>query len=343
MRAIALGPNQPRQFYRGGAALSTFRGTVPVDGYRPEDWVASTTSRNGVPGVGLTTLPDGRLLRDAIRADPNGWLGADHAAAIGDDPALLVKLLDAGELLPIHVHPDRTFAQRHFDCRFGKTEAWVVIAAVGPDAQVHLGFTRDVAPDELAHWMETRDAPAMLANLHALDVQPGDTVLVPARMPHAIGAGVFCLELQEPTDFSVMLEWERFGDVDPIAARLGLEPELARACVQREAVDADALQQLRSGRSLSRSVAPAVERLFHEDADAFFRAERIRTMDASVELAACYSVLVVIEGSGRLDSADGSTLTLERGSTTLIPYGAGDTVLSGELVALRCMPPATLG
>ena len=100
MKVIDLAANQPRQFYRGGALLSSFRGTAVQDKYRPEDWIASTTVRNGAAGdEGLTVLPDGRLLRDAVREDPEAWLGPEHAAALGADPALLVKLLDAGERL----------------------------------------------------------------------------------------------------------------------------------------------------------------------------------------------------------------------------------------------------
>jgi hypothetical protein len=36
-------------------------------------------------------------------------------------------------------------------------------------------------------------------------------VLVPAGTPHAIGAGVLLVELQEPTDLSVLLEWAGFA------------------------------------------------------------------------------------------------------------------------------------
>jgi hypothetical protein len=34
---------------------------------------------------------------------------------------------------------------------------------------------------------------------------------VPAGLPHAIDPGLFLVELQEPTDFSVLLEWEGFA------------------------------------------------------------------------------------------------------------------------------------
>jgi mannose-6-phosphate isomerase len=340
MKLIDLPPNRPRQFYRGGSMLAEFRGVAATDDHRPEDWIASATARHGAEhGEGLTTLPDGRLLRDALLDDPEGWLGPEHAAALGADPALLVKLLDAGERLPVHVHPTRQFARRHLGCRSGKTEAWIIIEARGGDAGVHLGFTRDVDAAELDRWTQTQDARAMLACMHALDVEPGDAVLVPAGLPHAIGAGVFCLELQEPTDFSVMLEWDGF-DLDPAAAGLGLEPAVARDCVARAALRPDRLEDLRVRAALASASSRDLERALPVAAEPFFRAERVRPRHSPVSLDAGFSVLLVLAGVGRITSEHGGSLALKRGSTTLIPHAAGATALSGSLDAVRCRPPS---
>ena len=53
------------------------------------------------------------MLKDVIAADPEAFLGPEHVASYGADPALLVKLLDAGERLPVHYHPGRAFAKQH--------------------------------------------------------------------------------------------------------------------------------------------------------------------------------------------------------------------------------------
>src|SRR5206468_5207802 len=37
-------------------------------------------------------------------------------------------------------------------------------------------------------------------------VKAGDVVYVKAGLPHAIGGGIFVVELQEPTDYSILLE-----------------------------------------------------------------------------------------------------------------------------------------
>jgi mannose-6-phosphate isomerase len=338
MKPVELTANQPRQFYRGGGALSEFLGVAAADEFRPEDWVASTTARYGaLDDAGLTQLADGGLLRDAILIDPEAWLGAEHAAAFGADPALLVKLLDAGERLPVHVHPTREFARRHLDCRSGKTEAWVILGVTGSEARVHLGFARDVERDEVTRWMAERDESTILASLNAIEVSAGDAVLVPAGMPHAIGAGVFCLELQEPTDFSVMLELPGFPAIDPDQALLGLDPGTAAGCVARKALSATELGRLRSA---PRPLRDAVERFFPDEADPFFRAERVAPQGRSAQLDAGFSILVVLAGEGELRTEDGDVLRVARGTTTLIPFAAGGSTLSGSLVAVRCRPPA---
>ncbi len=97
MRPVRLEANQPPRFYRGGEAISRFRGGPPPErDDRPEDWVGSTTTLFGHEREGLTTLPGGRSLRLEVEADPEAWLGPEQAEAFDGRTGLLVKLLDAG-------------------------------------------------------------------------------------------------------------------------------------------------------------------------------------------------------------------------------------------------------
>src|SRR5919197_5489370 len=121
MRPMKLHANQFRRFYRGGSAIARFRGAAAAEEDVPEDWVGSATAAFGSDTDGLSRLPDGRLFRDALAADPEPFLGRAHVGRFGADPALLVKLLDAGQRLPVHVHPDDEFAREHLDTKFGKT------------------------------------------------------------------------------------------------------------------------------------------------------------------------------------------------------------------------------
>ena len=336
MKPIRLAANRFPRFYRDGQAIDELRGMAPeaAGAFLPEDWVGSTTTAFGSAGDGLTRLEDGRTLRAAIGEDPEGFLGRRHADAYGADPALLVKLLHAGERLPVHLHPDRDFARRHLDCPWGKTEAWVVIGADGPEPVVHLGFREPMDPGRLAELVSGQRVDALLASLNAVPVASGDTVLVPAGTPHAIGQGVLLVELQEPTDFSVLLEWDGFAIDGPGQGHLGLGFELALRAVDRSGRPPAELDRLRAGRG---PVRPGVERLFPEEADPFFRAERLRP-DPAAALEAAFSILVVTDGSGRLETGGGS-LELARGDTALVPFAAGSGEVRGRLEAVRALPP----
>jgi mannose-6-phosphate isomerase len=337
VKPIRLAANRFPRFYRGGSAIEQLRGTTAEAGgaFLPEDWVGSTTTAFGSASDGLTRLEDGRTLREAIAADPEGFLGRRHAEVYGDSPALLVKLLHAGERLPVHCHPDRDFARRHLGCPWGKTEAWVIAGTDGPEAVVHLGFREPMGPGRLAELVDGQRVEPLLASLNAVPVAGGDTVLVPAGLPHAIGRGVLLVELQEPTDFSVLLEWEGFAIDGRRDGHIGLGFQLALGCVDRSGWSPDRLARLRGGRGPAR---PGVERLFRAAADPFFRAERLRP-DPAARLEAAFSILIVTAGSGRLETAGGA-LELGRGDTVLVPQGAGPGTVRGRLAAVRCLPPA---
>ncbi|MDX6242781.1 MAG: mannose-6-phosphate isomerase [Frankiales bacterium] len=313
MQPVVLGPNQPPTFYRGQGRIGSFRGEGAAD--RPEDWVASTTSRFGLAPSGLTVLDGGETLLAAVQADPVGWVGSDVA-----DTGVLVKLLDAGQRLPLHVHPTRDFAHGHLGSPYGKTEAWLVLEAER-DALVHLGFSRDVAAEELAGWVAVQDVAAMLAATNRVPVRPGDAILCPAGTPHAIGEGILLLEVQEPTDLSVLLEWEGFTPGPP-EATLGLSVEEAMGCVDRSACSPARLEELRT--ASPGSLLPA-------EADAFFRMDEL----APGTVPAGFAVLVVTAGEGLLVGGWGST-ALARGTTIVVPAGAGPYSLSGSAGVVRC-------
>lgn len=324
-RVEKLPPNGVPRFYRGGAAIAELRG-FEVGGERvPEEWVGSTTTVFGETELGLSRLADGTLVRDALANDPIGWLGAEHVGRFGSDPALLVKLLDAGQRLPVHVHPDGPFARHHLGTAFGKTEAWIVIAA-RPGAQLHLGWREGVEEAQLRAWVDAQDHSALLGALNPLDVGAGDAVFVPAGVAHAIGEGLLICELQEPSDMSVLVEWDGFGIADEDEATLGLGWATALGCVEREARAAEPLR----GPSAEGTAADLLPARAHP----FFSAQRIAPAGGETELPAGFAVAIVLDGAGAIGGVE-----VQRGDALLVPHGAGGVVAAGELVALACRPP----
>jgi mannose-6-phosphate isomerase len=323
--AIKLPPNPIRHFYRGGPAIAALRGIDVGSDHSPEEWIGSASTVFGETERGLSRLPDGTLVRDALAADPEAWLGPAHVARFGANPALLVKLLDAGERLPVHHHPDGPFAREHLGTAFGKTEAWLVVTA-RPGAQVAVGWREDVAQDTLRAWVRDQDHDALLGALNPIEVSAGDAIFVPAGVAHAIGEGVLIAELQEPTDLSILLEWEGFGIEDEQAATLGLGWDVALASVERAARDAEAL---RGG-----SEDGTVSELLPAAAAPFFSAQRIATGGGSARLPAGFAVVIVVEGAGTLAGLD-----VTRGDALLVPHAAGPVSADGDLVAIACRPP----
>jgi mannose-6-phosphate isomerase len=190
----SLKPNRVRRSYLGGGRIDEFTGASAdvSDGVpRPEDWLASTvTAFNGskeIEGEGLGRVGDGRFVKDSV----------------GELP-ILVKLLDSDERLVIQAHPTVECARRLFGSPVGKTECWYFLPGTAPNACVYLGFKPGVTREK---WMRAvRDGDSLLPYLHCVPVVAGDFVFVAGGMPHAIGAGCFMVELQEPSDLMVVAE-----------------------------------------------------------------------------------------------------------------------------------------
>ncbi len=252
-----------------------------------------------------------------------------------------MKLLDAGERLPVHWHPDRAFAKAHLASRFGKNEGWIVLAARA-DARIWLGFAREVGAGELKAWVDTQDAEAMLAAMNVFTPAPGDVYYVPAGVPHAIGAGVTIVELQEPTSFSILAEYRSFG-VDEAAATLGLGWELALSCVDARAYADELLGVLRPANLVALQAGGTLCRLFSEDTEPYFQAYRACATSGTVALGGPgFRVVVVESGEGAL-IAPAECQPVRGGETWLVPYGVGELGLEGEVAAIVCCPPGVAG
>jgi mannose-6-phosphate isomerase len=338
LEPIRLPANQPPQFYRGGDAIAALRGASPEKKFGPEDWVASVSTMFGQDTNGLTRLPAGGWLRDAVVANPNGWLGAKHVEALGTSTGLLVKLLDAGQRLPVHFHPDDAFAKQHFDSHFGKTEAWIVVGTYGDDPRVYPGFKETLSKATVSEWTREQDVPSMLGALNSVPVTAGDTVYIPAGLPHAIGEGVFVVELQQPTDFSLTLEWRDFLS-SPEKGHLGLGFEKAIETLDTSGWDEDRLKTII--KHTAGLDGPSVD-LLADGSDAFFRADQLkpRGPGTTLPLDPSFAVLVVLDGTGTLRTEHGGEYALTKGDTFVVPYDTGKSTVEGELTVIRCRPPA---
>ena len=351
---LILPANQPERHYRGGELIAEFRGEPRHSGTVPEDWIASTTTLADEAELGLTVLPDGRRLVDAIAADPVAWLGSAHVEAFGADTKLLVKLLHPGQRLPVHAHPASEFANEWLGRAHGKAEAWHILAG----GDVYVGLNRAVELDEVLEIVRAQDIERLLALLHRRTVSPGQTVYVPPGTLHAIGPGILLAEIQEPEDLSILLDWHGFEtDLEPVG-HLGLGYDVALQGVDLTGSTDDEIDALISG--------PDDAELLPPGADEYFRAARL---GAGAELAPGFAVLIVVSGTVDLVSVDAapadlagaapvspagtapahlagarsapaSLAGLPAGTTLVLPHAAGAFVVGGEGDVLVYRPPA---
>ena len=325
-----LPSNQFDHFYRGGNRIGALR-NGPGGPMRPEEWIGSITTRFGEAEQGLSHLSDGTILRDAIKGDLDGWLGADHVKDFGLSTEILVKLLDPDQRLPVHYHPNKAFAKTHLGLDHGKTEAWIILEApVG--SGVGLGFVAKQNKEDLLKLVRAQDSAALLESLRRTEVKVGDAVLVPAGVAHAIDAGIFVLELQEPADLSALLEWEGFA-VDGIKdGHLGLGFETVTDALKLDPLtdaefDSLIIHNKFSGGTL-RTVLPL-------KSDGYFRAH---LAPESGELPAGFAIVLVLDGSGEIAFANAPAMAIAKGDAVVIPFSAGAYSLSGA-TAIICRPP----
>lgn len=226
---VLLPPNRVWRTYPGGRTLDALAGVPqPADGPFPEDWVASTTRATNAGREHLTEGPArvtvGGVEHDFARllaSDPEYFLGPAHVARFGPQPQVLIKLLDPATRLHFQVHPTTAFARTRLGAPSGKTEAYHVLA-VRPevtDPCVYLGFRQPPDRATLRRLIAEQDIAGLEACFNRVPVRPGDTLLVPGGVPHALGGGLFLVEIQEPSDLVVRFEFARAGHVLPESAR----------------------------------------------------------------------------------------------------------------------------
>ena len=151
---------------------------------------------------------------------------------------------------------------------------------------------RDRNKEDLLKLVRSQDSAALLASLRRAEVSVGDAILVPAGVAHAIDAGIFLLELQEPTDLSALLEWEGFA-VDGIKdGHLGLGFETVTDALKLDPLTHNEFESLIARNALT---GGALRSNLPLKADGYFRAH---LAPQSGEFEAGFAIALVLNGSG---------------------------------------------
>jgi mannose-6-phosphate isomerase len=314
---------EPIYQYRlwGGRRLSgLLSAPLPGEGPIGEAWVLSDRDdyqskvTNG-PLKGQTL----GLLMEQYRKQLMG----DIAARFHRFP-LLLKFLDAQQMLSVQVHPSDAHPELLPPGEMSKTEAWVVVEEEN-GARIYAGLKPDTTEAELRHSLGNG---TIVDHLACIAPRPGDAVFIPAGTVHTLGAGVVVFEVQQNSDVTFRLyDWEH---IDAKTGKLRpLQVDQAFACINFNG-NAGGL------------VSPCVETTNPVVREKLFDCEAFR-LDRLIGIAPFFigavaepRALICLRGSGHVEH-DSLPYPISKGDVYLLPAAAGVCTFrpNGEVTVLE--------
>jgi mannose-6-phosphate isomerase len=223
---------------------------------------------------------------------------------------VLLKFLDACDVLSVQVHPKDTQTAEIPAGESGKSEAWVVLQT-GPKARVYAGLKRGTTAGDLTQALASKNVAALLASFSPT---PGDAVFVQAGTVHTL-EDVVVFEVQENSDVTF-----RLYDWDHIDKKTGkprpLQVDQAMACVDFGQVEVGPVAPV----VIASGSGHEQERLFQCPQFTLWR--HGGDQPYSVGAPDTPRVIVSIAGQGELDH-QGMPYPIGHGDVVLLPAEVG--------------------
>jgi mannose-6-phosphate isomerase len=319
---------EPIYQYRlwGGRRLADLLSAPLPQGPIGEAWVLS--DRDDLPSHVADGPLKGLTLAQLLEQFPEYVMGK-LAGRFRRFP-LLLKFLDAREMLSVQVHPADSHADLLPAGETGKTEAWVVLEA-GPESRIYAGLKPGATEATLRQALaEGRVAD----HLAYFTPKPGDGVFIPAGTVHAMGGGVVVFEVQQNSDVTFRLyDWNHVdaGTGKPRA----LQVDQALACIN-------------FGECAGGLVTPVVEATEPVECERLFRCahfqlSRLRGQSPfTVGASGVPRVLVCIQGAGQVEYG-GASYAIGKGDVFLLPAVVGACTFQprGQVNLLEIALPVT--
>ena len=286
-------PIYKRRIWGGQKLRDLFGKDIPAGERIGESWeVADLPEDKSVIANGELA---GQTLAEVIGKYPKEIMGDKYFT--GPFP-LLVKFLDAEEILSVQVHPDEETCRRTGEGE-PKTECWYIISAE-PEAVIYKGLKKGVSKEQFGEAIKQGNVAEMLAKVA---VKAGECHFLPAGTTHAIGPGLIIAEIQTPSDTTYrVFDWNRV-DENGKSRQLHIEEAL-------ESIHFDA-----SGDDLS---VRTVGRLADSEYFTVERGHQAKGCEVLLRRGKC-ECLIFLAGCGRIGRADGAW----------VEFRAGDCVLAG--------------
>ncbi|MBN2376036.1 MAG: class I mannose-6-phosphate isomerase [Sedimentisphaerales bacterium] len=266
---------------------------------------------------------------------------------------LLIKFLDARDVLSVQVHPDAQACQRFAGAHL-KTECWYVLEAE-PGSVIYRGLKPDVSRDLMARAITDGSVEQLL---QVYEAKKGDFHFLPAGQIHALGAGVLVAEIQTPSDTTFrVFDWNR-RDAQGQSRMLHVEQALESI----HYTDSDATDKTNDNAkhtaypptAASPKIKPSSNDLqtvgnamgksrILTDCPFFSVAyAEIRVGKQEIE-SPMPIVMIMLSGNGQLKNEQSSCepVTYRAGDTLLLPAGSGNYIIAntGGESLLTCLGP----
>ena len=346
--------NRVWRTYEGGALIDRWKQKSPeLDTSEPEEWIMSTITARGKSrppkeGLSLIKTAAGEIpLKELIDSNPELYLGKELAQKYGTT-GVLIKMLDSKERLTIQVHPDKKYAKTILNSAFGKTESWYVLNTREIDGEkpvVYMGFKKHVTKTLWKTHFENQDIAGMLDCLHKIEVAPGDAFMIYGGVPHAIGAGCFLMEVQEPTDYTMRVEKTTPSGlkIRPELIHQGVGEELMLDCFHYDTyTEQEALDNWKiSPKVLNQSNDHILRTLFNEThTSCFGLSELLLDGNYTIKRGKAVYVAVIYSGEGIMH-CNGKSYSYAQGDEIFISAGIESVKLTSSSPSkiLICYPP----
>jgi mannose-6-phosphate isomerase len=297
-------------------------------------------------------------LFEAIALNPQKILGKKHMDKHGTNLGVLIKYLDAKEPYILQAHPTRPFAKKMWNSDFGKEESWFVIGTRDdmPQPSIILGFKEGVTRKDWEALYFKDDLKGLENLCHTIPVQVGDCFFVGGGVPHALGAGCFVIEVQEPSDITVvpiqqkklfeMFAKFRPKDADPDApSPFPVEDEAVYnekslgAFVYDGCAPEENLRRWRIPHKTIREGAWGKEFfLIGPDQTSYFSFTRLDVRGSAPIRGTGYpQVGIVLKGEGAI-TFEGGSLPVRSGDELFLPYNIPNVKVEGDISVVLCHP-----
>ncbi len=299
---------EPLYQYRlwGGRQLDDILGaSFPSDGCIGEAWVLS--DRDDHPSRVANGPLRGRTIGQLIEESPQSMMGRS-GQRLRRFP-LLLKFLDAHQLLSVQVHPSDAQTDLLPAGETGKTEGWVVLKA-GTESRIYAGLRANTTADGLRRALANA---AVTDRLASFTPKPGDAVLLPAGTVHSLGGDTVVFEVQQNSDVTFRLyDWDRV-DAQTGRAR-ALQVDQALACIDFTRGPVSPVTPFAVDGVAGR------ERLFRCPHFSLWRQQGRPPWTVGAE--GLPRILVCVEGTGQVEH-DGTSYGVGKGDVWLLPAAVG--------------------